>query len=188
MALGLWVGALAIYLLLPAIAGRAAGPGRLRASLAASLAAGALGMIQALLMVGAVRAVVGTDVADLPALLAIAALASLTFVAVTQALVALAGSRGWFVALLLVALQLTSAGWPYPVETAPIPFQVLHPLLPLTYAVDAFRSAITGGGSIGIPAVVLAGWLVVALLVTLAVAARHGGARRAGVAAAPSAA
>ena len=52
---------------------------------------------------------------------------------------------------------------------------MLRPFLPLTHAVDAFRGTIaTGGGSPAIDAVVLAAWLVVALLVALAGAAGAG--------------
>ena len=68
-------------------------------------------------------------------------------------------------------------------RTEPAVFQATHGVLPLTYAVEAFRSLIAGG-SIGIaPAVlVLGAWLVGGLLVTTLAAAR---ARRGFVAPAP---
>ena len=58
---------------------------------------------------------------------------------------ALFGPIGKFVALVLVALQISGAGGTYPVPTLPSFFQVIHPFLPMTHAVDAFRAGIGGG-------------------------------------------
>ena len=50
-------------------------------------------------------------------------------------------------------------------------------ILPMTFAVDAFRALVTGSGASLVPAVAgLAAWLVGSLLVTLAVAYRPGAA------------
>ncbi len=108
-----------------------------------------------------------TQVASLPQLIGFAALMTLTFTALIQALVALFGSRGWLVALLLLVLQAAAVG--FPVAVLPTPIAALHPLLPMSYAVDALRGAITGAGSVpAIDAFALAAFLVVGLLVTLA--------------------
>jgi putative membrane protein len=174
MALGLLIGALAAALILPAI-GRPGWPaGRSRRLVVAIVGASAVAGVQGSLVVIAMPLVAGTDAVSPAALGGVALLAALTFAALTQALVALLGRRGWFLALLLVALQLTSAGWPYPIDAAPWPLRLVHPLVPMTYAVDGLRAAATGVGSIGIPAVVLAGWLLAATLVVLGVAARPG--------------
>jgi len=42
-------------------------------------------------------------------------------------------------------LQLASSGGTYPVETTPLFFRVIHPLLPMSYAVSGLREVITGG-------------------------------------------
>lgn len=42
-------------------------------------------------------------------------------------------------------LQLATSGGTYPVETTPLFFQVIHPLLPMSYAVSGLREVITGG-------------------------------------------
>ena len=66
---------------------------------------------------------------------------------------------------------MAAVGFLYPASTMPGPLAVLRIFMPMTYAVDAMRGAITGVGvSPGIDVVVLTGWLVVAMLVTLAVA------------------
>ncbi len=69
-------------------------------------------------------------------------------------------------------VQVAASGVSLTAATMPGPLAVLHPLVPLTYAIDAFRGAITGGASATVlNAAVLVVWLVAALLVTLAVTA-----------------
>ncbi len=168
MALALWVGVLATYLVLPALPRRIRRPDGGSGALVWFLVAAGLGVVQIALMVVALRWAVGVEVARFPELVALAVVAMVAAVAVVQALVALFGTRGWFVALLLVVLQAAASGAWYPIETAPAFFQVLHPVLPMTYAVDAFRTVIAGGEASIVPAVAVLGlWTVGALAVTL---------------------
>ena len=171
LAIALWVGALATYLVLPALPGRDDRSRWWLGALAAFLAGAALGIVQALLAVVVLRYGVGIEVARLPELVVLAGLAAVAAVAVTQALVALFGTRGWFLALVLVVLQLTSAGAWFPIETAPAFFQALHPLLPMSHAIDAFRTLVAGGGASLVAATLAtAAWATGALLVTFAAA------------------
>src|SRR5690625_6232681 len=82
---------------------------------------------------------------DLPLMFGLSAVTSLVFVGLNHGFGALFGPIGKFVALVLVALQISGAGGTYPVPTLPKFFQVIHPFLPMTHAVDAFRGAIGGG-------------------------------------------
>ena len=177
MTLGLWVGALAFYLMFPPLRERLV-LGRQPAIVVAlrSFAPGAmLGAAQSLLMLTIVRFGLGLEPADMPGLVALALLTSVTFVAVNQAFNALLGPPGRFLALIMIVLQLASAGGTYPVETAPAFFQLIHSWLPLNYAVTAFRSLVAGG-SIGIGEAygMLTVWLIAALaLTTLSIALRR---------------
>ncbi|MCJ1686863.1 YhgE/Pip family protein [Rathayibacter sp. VKM Ac-2927] len=176
MALALWVGALAFYLMSAPLSERLLAARRpawviaLRSYLPGALMAVAQGVLAALV----IRFGVGVEMAQLPALMGIAVLTSLTFVAINQALIALLDAPGRFLALLLIVLQLSSAGGTYPIETAPAFFQAVHGVLPLTYTVEAFRSLIAGG-SIGVAnaVLVLSLWLLGALAVTVLAAARR---------------
>ena len=172
-ALALWIGALAAFLVLPAFLGRRDTARPWRRALAGFGAAAILGIVQALLLVVALRLGVGIEVARLPELVAVAALAAVAFVAVNQALVALFDYRGWLVSLVLLAIQVAAVGALYPAATAPELLQLLRLVLPMAFAVDAFRALVAGGGPDLAPAVVgLVVWLVGSLVVTLAVAAR----------------
>ncbi len=170
MALALWVGSLATFLLLRPLSPRAlasSAPSPLIA-LAGYLPAALLATLQGLALVLLLQRVVGIGAASPWTLAGMAVLAALTFTALNQALVALLGAPGRFVAVLLAGVQLASAGGTYPVGTAPAFFQTVHSWLPLTYAVDGLRRAVAGAPTgIGHDALVLGLTLVGSLLVTM---------------------
>jgi putative membrane protein len=134
-----------------------------------------LAVVQALLATLIADAVLPIDAVNLPGLALVAVLSSLTFMAIVQALIAVLGPTGRFFALVLTVLQVTAAGGTYPVQTAPEFFQVLHGILPLSHAMQAFRSLISGG-SLGLATAVpvLVAWLLGALAVTAFAAVRAG--------------
>jgi putative membrane protein len=169
MSLALWVGALAFYLMMKPLSERLLATRRPAwvVALGSYLPGAVMALVQSAVMVTIVHLVLGIEPANLWGLYAIGALTSLTFVAINQALVSLIGAPGRFIGLMLVVLQLSSAGGTYPIQTASTFFQTIHGWLPLTYAVEAFRSLIAGG-SIGIaPGIgVISAWLVGAVLVT----------------------
>ena len=170
LAISLWVGGMAIFLMMPPFSAeamaRGAGPVRLLAG--GLVPALLLGLVQTLIAVGALHWLIGITVEDLPLLLGLAGLTSLVFVALNHGFGALFGPVGKFVALVLIALQISGAGGTYPVATLPGFFQMLHPYLPMTHAVDAFRGAI-GGGWIDPAGDItwLVGWLVLGVVLGL---------------------
>ena len=56
-----------------------------------------------------------------------------------------AGVIGRVLLLVLLVLQLSAAGGTYPPQLLPDFFAALHPFLPMTYLIDAFRVPISGG-------------------------------------------
>lgn len=52
---------------------------------------------------------------------------------------------GRFVAMILLVLQLAGAGGTFPMQLTDKFFQAIHPVLPMTYSIYAFRQAISGG-------------------------------------------
>ena len=57
---------------------------------------------------------------------------------------------GQFFSIVLLMLQLASSGGSYPTELEPSFFTFLHPLLPMSYAVDGFRNLISIGNQVAI--------------------------------------
>ncbi|HTM85678.1 MAG TPA: YhgE/Pip family protein, partial [Mycobacterium sp.] len=74
-------------------------------------------------------------------------------------------SVGRVLTLAFLMLQLVSAGGIYPVETTAKPFQILHPVDPMTYAVNGLRQLIVGGidSRLGVALAVLFGVLAASL-------------------------
>jgi putative membrane protein len=100
---------------------------------------------------------------------------AVSFAALLQWIGAQFGAPGRLVALILLMLQLTSAGGTYPIETAPALFRWLHPLLPMSYVVTGLRHLLTGGpaGAVWQSTAVLVGFAAVALVATTLAARRQ---------------
>lgn len=147
ISLALWVGAMAIYLLLRPISARAIASttGSIRVALAGYAPGLAVSVVQVVLLLAVLQGILGVRPANELLLIGIALATAAVFTAINQMFVALFGGAGRFAALVFVSLQLTSAGGTYPIETAPRFFTVLHDLLPMTYTVHGLRAALAGG-------------------------------------------
>jgi putative membrane protein len=140
-----WLGALAAFLVLPAVPRRAAyePAGVLRVAVRAWLPAVAVAAVQALVLVLAVPLLgVGARNPVGAALFALAAAA--VFAAVNQGLVALWGRAGLVVSLAFLALQVACVGVLIPLQTAPPVFRELSGLLPLPQAAEALGVLVLG--------------------------------------------
>jgi len=75
----------------------------------------------------------------------------------------------------LLVLGIAASGVGLGAAAVPAPLAAIRPLVPLTYAIDAFRGAVLGSAaSYGADALALGLFLVASVLVTLAVAAAAG--------------
>jgi putative membrane protein len=70
--------------------------------------------------------------------------AAMAFSAIIQGVVALLGSPGKLVVLILLVLQLVSSGGTFPWQTTPEPLHLVHQLLPMGYVVSGMRHLIYG--------------------------------------------
>ena len=147
--LGLWVGALAVFLVLKPVGRRAlastAGNGRLMLHTLAR--ASAITAAQALLLVALLHLVVGVSWASLPATLGFSLLMALAFTAFHYLLTIGLGRGGLVVSLFVLAVQVTATGGLYPIELLATPFQWVSPYLPLTYGVSGMQAIIASGAA-----------------------------------------
>lgn len=145
--LSLWVGAMVAYMLIQPLNKRAlaAGASSWRIALAGWLPVAAIGTLQ----VGALMAVLhwglGLQMTHAAGTIGFLALVTCCFAAIVQWLNACFGAAGRILVLVVLMLQLTSAGGTYPVQTSPGFFGAIHPYLPMTYVVEGLRRLITGG-------------------------------------------
>lgn len=102
------------------------------------------------------------------------ALTALAFTAAVHGLVAAFGPRGKFGAVVLLVLQLVSAGGTFPWQTTPLLIRALHEVLPMGYVVDALRLTLFGGppGRLLPDLAVLGAYLVGGLALATLAAAR----------------
>ena len=173
VALALWLGAFAAYLLLEALPVRVlrSPASGLRVALAGWRTAALWALGQATL-VGAMLPLFDVSLASPVAAVGLTALAALVFAAVNQALVALWGRVGWLVSIALLAVQAAALGGLVPIETAPELFRALNGALPVPLVVDGLAHLTLGGevGSLTAVVAALGAWLVGALAVSAVVA------------------
>lgn len=147
--LGLWIGALAVFLVLRPVARRTlsstAAGGRI--VLAAFARAAAVTAAQAMLLVALLHLALGVAPAMLPASILFSLVMALAFTAFHYLLTVALGRGGLVVSLLLLALQLVATGGLYPIQLIAEPFQLLSPLLPLTHGVKGMQAIVAGSGA-----------------------------------------
>lgn len=169
--LALWVGSLIAYLVMRPVSGRALASTApdWTVALGGYWPAAILAAVQASMLLAVVRFGLGLQPGHILALYAFTVLVGLTFVALLQFLNVALKAAGKFVAIVLLMLQLTSAAGTFPLQTVPSFFQAINPFLPMTYAVQGIRQAVSGGDMhlLAIDAAVLCVFLVMSVLGTM---------------------
>ncbi|WP_062294582.1 YhgE/Pip family protein [Demequina phytophila] len=164
-----WIGIYALFLIVKPVSKRAitAIHSPVRITLAGWLTPGALGALQMAGLFAVVSMALGFGFDHAWGAFGIMALASFTFAAVILALNVWLGSVGQFLGLVLMVVQLVTAGGTFPWQTLPAPLAALHHVLPMSFAVDGIRQVMYGGsaGAAWGDAAMLAAWMVGALLV-----------------------
>ncbi|MFE0189068.1 YhgE/Pip family protein [Streptomyces sp. NPDC059008] len=145
--LSLWVGAMVAFMLLQPLGKRAlaAGAPGWRIALGSWLPAFAVGVVQVLALMAVLHWALGLEMVRSAGTIGFLLLATACFTAIIQLLSAFFGPAGRVLTLVVLMLQLTSAGGTYPVQTSPGFFAAIHPFLPMSYVVDGLRRLITGG-------------------------------------------
>ncbi|MGW1681380.1 YhgE/Pip family protein [Saccharopolyspora sp. NPDC002376] len=177
MGLALWIGGFVLFLLMRPLSSRAlaAGVAPWRVALGGWLPAAIVGFVQAILLYLVVVYAVGVQPANPWQTVGFLVLTSFAFTAIVHSLNAAFGPKGKFIALVVLVLQLVTAGGTFPWQTIPEPLHPLHQVLPLSYVVTGLRHLIYGGdmATVGTSVAVLASYLVAALLLSTIAAWRQ---------------
>ena len=170
-ALAGWIGIYALFLIIKPISRRAvtALHSPIRITLAGWLTPAAFGALQMVGLLGVLAWALGFTFQNGWGALGIMVLASATYAAIILALNVWLGSVGQFMGLVLMVLQLVTAGGTFPWQTLPAPLAALHHVLPMGYVVDAMRQLMYGGqvGRAMTDLGVLGIWLVGSLLLAM---------------------
>uniref|UniRef100_UPI0028D5C31D YhgE/Pip family protein n=1 Tax=uncultured Microbacterium sp. TaxID=191216 RepID=UPI0028D5C31D len=168
-ALAGWIGIYALFLIVKPVSKRAITALRspVRVTLAGWLAPAGLGAVQMVGLFTVLAIALQFSFANPAAALGILIFASATYAAIVLALNVWLGSVGQFLGLVLMVLQLVTAGGTFPWQTLPAPLAALHHVLPMGYVVDAMRQVMYGGdvARVGSDLLVLGTWMVGGVLV-----------------------
>ncbi len=126
-----------------------------------------IAVVQAVVLVLVLKHFLGFNPVDMRGTMVVAILSSIAFMAIMYYFNALIGKVGSFIMLVFMVFQLAGSAGTYPIELSGPLAQALHRLVPFTYTVNAFRSAIGGGASYTSSIVVLVGIIIVFTVLTL---------------------
>lgn len=165
--LGLWIGALAVFLVMRPVSRRilssTVGTGRI--ALATITRALAVTGIQAVVLTIFMHTVLDVRWALLPATFVYSLVMAFAFTAFHYLLTAWLGRAGAIVSIFLLAIQITATGGLYPIQLLAAPFQAISPFLPLTWAVAGMQAIISETGIATV--LIVSGGLVVFGVVSL---------------------
>lgn len=129
--------------------------------------AGFVAVVAPIIMVTLIMAIDGMRPAHVLNTYLMAILTSVAFMAIVYFLNTLLDSIGSFLLLVLLCLNLSGSAGTYPIDLSPKFYQIIHPLVPFTYGVDAFRSTVSTGNSLTKDIVVLLGITIVCSILTV---------------------
>lgn len=171
VALAGWIGIYALFLIVKPISKRAVTALRspIRVTVAGWWTPALLGSVGMLVLYGVLSITLGFGFANPLGTIGIMVLASFTYAAIILALNVWLGSVGQFIGLVLMVLQLVTAGGTFPWQTLPGPLAALHHILPMGYVVDAMRQLMYGGdmGRVATDVTVLLTWMLGALVLAV---------------------
>ncbi|MDQ1217696.1 YhgE/Pip domain-containing protein [Microbacterium arborescens] len=179
-ALAGWIGIYALFLIVKPVSRRAVTALRspLRVTLAGWLTPAMLGGIGMIVLFGVLSIALGFNFSSPVGTLGMLITASFTYAAIILALNVWLGSVGQFIGLVLMVLQLVTAGGTFPWQTLPAPLAALHHVLPMGYVVDGMRQWMYGGdlSRISLDLAMLFAWMAGALVLAAIGVARmtHG--------------
>lgn len=169
--LALWFGGLGTFIALQAVSRRALtsrAPSALLA-LRSYLPAAALGAVQGLLVAGVVQLAASYSWAEWSAFAAISVVAGVAFAAVNQALVAVFGGAGRWIAALVGVLAVATGV----VSTAPGALSDIAGFMPTAPAYQGMLAALTSASGLGAAFTGLVIWTLIALAATMLAVVRR---------------
>ena len=175
--IALWVFGISVFLVVRPVSGRAL-VGRasaVRLGLAGWAPVGTIAVAAGWLMLGVVWLTLGLDPKHPLLAFGVVTLGAVAFSSFAHLLRTALGTVGSSLLLVTLILQLAAAGGTYPAPILPRFFAAIHPFLPMSYLIDAFRVVVSGGlaANLARDVAILAAMTVVALGLTVLTVARR---------------
>ncbi|MBU9106712.1 YhgE/Pip domain-containing protein [[Clostridium] innocuum] len=161
MSVGLYVACMAFTLMYPLLKNTSKTTSGLRMWACKASVMYTVSTLMAVIMIGVLMLVNGLSPYQTLLTFAMAALVSAGFMSMIVFFNITCGKIGSFIVLIFMVLQLGGAAGTYPIETSSGFYNAIHPFMPFSYSVHAFRNTLAIGGSITPDILVFAGMLVV---------------------------
>lgn len=161
MSVGLYVACMAFTLMYPLLKNNSKTKSGFKLWLHKASVMYALSTVMAAVMILALTLINGLSPLQFLKTLAIACLISAAFMSMIVFFNISFGKIGAFLVLIFMVFQLGGAAGTYPIETSNGFYQAIHPYMPFTYSVDAFRHTLALGGSILPDIMVFIGMIIV---------------------------
>lgn len=161
MSVGLYVGCMAFTLMYPLLKNRSKTSSGFRLWLSKASVMFTISTIMAIIMIVVLTLVNGLLPLQFIKTTLLACLISAAFMSMIVFFNATCGKIGAFLMLIFMVFQLGGAAGTYPIETSSAFYQTIHPFMPFTYSVSAFRHTLAMGGSIAGQVTIFAGMILV---------------------------
>ncbi len=123
--------------------------------------------LMAVVMIAALMLFNGLSPYQIGMTFALAVLVAAAFMSMIVFFSITCGKIGSFIVLVFMVLQLGGAAGTYPIETSGAFYRMIHPFMPFSYSVDAFRHTLACGGAITQDILVFIGMIVVFSLLSI---------------------
>jgi putative membrane protein len=135
---------------------------------------GGITLTAAMLLGMTIHLLMGVPLDDAKGFYMVLLCAAVTFDTIVYALIRLLGDAGKMVSVIILVLQLASAGGPYPIQLSGPFYQTVHGWLPFTYAVKGLRAAMFGSynGDWALQIAHMTPWILVGIVISFLTADR----------------
>lgn len=161
MSVGLYVACMAFTLMYPLLKNNMNTKSGWKMWLSKASVMYVISTLSAIVMIGVLMLVNGLEPLQVAQTFLMAALVSAGFMSMIVFFNITCGKIGSFIVLIFMVLQLGGAAGTYPIETSSQIFNTIHPYMPFSYSVHAFRNTLAIGGNIMTDVWVFVGMIVV---------------------------
>lgn len=161
MSVGLYVACMAFTLMYPLLKNNVKTKSGFKLWLSKASVMYVISTLMAVVMIGALMLVNGLSPFQIAQTFGMAILVGAAFMSLIVFFSITCGKIGSFLVLIFMVLQLGGAAGTYPIETSSSFYHVIHPLMPFSYSVDAFRHTLAMGGDISVDIMVFVGIIIV---------------------------
>lgn len=160
MSVGLYVACMAFTLMYPLLKNTNQTKSGIRMWAGKASVMYVLSTVMAIVMIGVLMLVNGMAPAHVVQTFLMAILVSAAFMSMMVFFNISCGKIGSFIVLIFMVLQLGGAAGTYPIETSSGFFNAIHPFMPFSYSVHAFRSTLASGNALTADVLVFVGMII----------------------------